>query len=338
MVDPETSSNVIVEPDDVDDNDSSIGDDGADASSSTASLRSSILEYREENGRTYHRFRDGKYHFPNDEMETERLDLQHHIFYLTLDGKLGLAPSIQPGAQVGRVLDLGTGTGIWAMDFGDEHPEAEVVGIDLSPIQPLFVPPNVKFEIDDFEDDWTFSRPFDYIHSRMNNSSIANWEDYIRRSYENLAPGGYIELQEFTLPLSDDGTLTKDHALHQSMTLLGEAAAKLGRPFRDLNTLKSLLEHAGFEDVREHRYKWPSNTWPRDPHYKELGAWNYENIVSGLQGFLMAALTRGLGWSATEVNVLAAQARRDMADRTIHAYWPMIVVIGRKPAVKKDET
>lgn len=55
-----------------------------------------------------------------------RKDLQHHIFYLTLQGKLGLAPNIQPGNQVGRALDLGTGTGIWAMDFGDEHPEAEV--------------------------------------------------------------------------------------------------------------------------------------------------------------------------------------------------------------------
>jgi ubiquinone/menaquinone biosynthesis C-methylase UbiE len=27
---------------------------------------------------------------------------------------------------VNHVLDLGTGTGIWAMDFADEHPEAEV--------------------------------------------------------------------------------------------------------------------------------------------------------------------------------------------------------------------
>lgn len=53
-------------------------------------------------------------------------DFQHHIFYLSLDGRLGLAPPNLPGASVGRVLDLGTGTGIWAMDFGDEHPEAEV--------------------------------------------------------------------------------------------------------------------------------------------------------------------------------------------------------------------
>lgn len=53
-------------------------------------------------------------------------DLQHHLFLLTFDDKLGLAPPNEPGSQVKRVLDLGTGTGIWAMDFGDEHPGTHV--------------------------------------------------------------------------------------------------------------------------------------------------------------------------------------------------------------------
>ncbi|KAH7353554.1 S-adenosyl-L-methionine-dependent methyltransferase [Plectosphaerella cucumerina] len=272
-----------------------------------------------------------EYHFPNDDIENERLDFQHHIFYLSLDGKLGLAPPNDPGATVGRVLDLGTGTGIWAMDFGDEHPEAEITGIDLSPIQPSFVPPNVRFIVDDYEDDWIYSEPFQYIHSRMNNSSISDWQTYIRRAYENLSPGGYLEIQDFTLPTSDDGSLTPSHALQRSMTLLGQAAAGMGRPFIDLATIAPMLRAAGFIDVTEHRFRWPSNAWPRDPLHKSIGAWNHENILSGLQGFLMAALTRGLGWRAEEVDVLAAQARKDMKDRGVHAYWPMIVVTGRKP-------
>ncbi|TDZ15586.1 Secondary metabolism regulator LAE1 [Colletotrichum orbiculare MAFF 240422] len=318
----------VVEPDVFNDNDSTWEDDNA---SSTASLNSSILNHRKENGRTYHKFRDGKYHFPNDEEENDRLDLQHHIFDLSFDGKLGLAPPNQPDAKVARVLDLGTGTGIWAMDFGEEHTGSEVTGVDLSPTQPQFVPPNVRFEIDDVEDTWTYSRPFDYIHSRMMNASISNWEAYIRQSYENLNPGGWLELQEFDLPLSDDGTLTEAHALSQSMRHLGDSAAKLDRAFIALDKLKPALEAAGFVDVAEVKFKWPSNTWPRDPKFKELGAWNYENITAGLQGFLMAFLTRGLGWQADEVNVLAAQTRKDVGDRSIHAYWPMIVVYGRKP-------
>lgn len=44
-------------------------------------------------------------------------DLQHHMYYLTLGGKLYIAP-IPEDQVLHRVLDLGTGTGIWAIDFG----------------------------------------------------------------------------------------------------------------------------------------------------------------------------------------------------------------------------
>lgn len=52
---------------------------------------------------------------------------------LILDNKLYLAP-IEKNVQ--KVLDIGTGTGIWAIDFADEHPSATVIGTDISPIQP----------------------------------------------------------------------------------------------------------------------------------------------------------------------------------------------------------
>jgi methylase of polypeptide subunit release factors len=66
-------------------------------------------------------------HVPN------RSDLQHNLFLLTFGDKLGLAPPNDPGAKVGRVLDVGTGTGIWAIDYADEHPEAEVVLLPANP-------------------------------------------------------------------------------------------------------------------------------------------------------------------------------------------------------------
>ncbi|RSL99356.1 hypothetical protein CDV31_012222 [Fusarium ambrosium] len=162
-----------------------------------------------------------KYNLPNDELEAERLDLQHHLFLLTFDDSLGLAPPNKAKSEVKRVLDLGTGTGIWAMDFGDEHPEAHVVGVDLSPIQPTFVPPNVEFFIDDTDEEWNHSAPFDYIHSRMMTSSIRNWPDYLKKIYDNLNPGGYVELQEADLFLSsDDTTLHPTQSLPQCLKLM----------------------------------------------------------------------------------------------------------------------
>ena len=41
------------------DRDSSIGDEASVAISSTASLSSSILDFRQENGRTYHGYKEG---------------------------------------------------------------------------------------------------------------------------------------------------------------------------------------------------------------------------------------------------------------------------------------
>src|SRR5262245_15452361 len=92
---PEPQQLQPIEPDTAD-ADSSLGDVGG--ASTTASINSSILKYREENGRTYHSFKDGKYVMPNDNEEQERLDLQHHLFLLTFDGKLYLCPAGREGS------------------------------------------------------------------------------------------------------------------------------------------------------------------------------------------------------------------------------------------------
>ena len=49
------------------------------------------------------------YLLPNDENEQDRLDLQHHIFRINVDGKLHLAPIPK---DVHNILDIGCGTGL----------------------------------------------------------------------------------------------------------------------------------------------------------------------------------------------------------------------------------
>jgi hypothetical protein len=66
------SSALLVPEDDVPDSDSALGDD--DVGSSTTSISSSILQYRQENGRTYHGYKESiNYVLPNDNVEQERL-------------------------------------------------------------------------------------------------------------------------------------------------------------------------------------------------------------------------------------------------------------------------
>lgn len=58
------------------------------------------------------------YMMPNDEPEKDRLDIMHEMFLTMMDRNLFSAPI---GGSPGRVLDLGTGSGIWALDFGEFH-------------------------------------------------------------------------------------------------------------------------------------------------------------------------------------------------------------------------
>lgn len=60
------------------------------------------------------------------------MDLQHKAFTIYLGGALYRAPIGRPE----HVLDIATGTGIWAIKFAQEHPQATVIGTDLSMIQP----------------------------------------------------------------------------------------------------------------------------------------------------------------------------------------------------------
>ena len=61
------------------------------------------------------------------------MDFEHHIFKYLVGGELHVAPL---GSNPQRILDLGTGTGIWAIEMADMYPSAAVVGTDLSPVQP----------------------------------------------------------------------------------------------------------------------------------------------------------------------------------------------------------
>jgi hypothetical protein len=49
---------------------------------------------------------------------------------------------------------------------GDLYPSAAVTGLDLSPIQPVWVPPNVNFLVDDIEDTWLNGNDIDLVHLR----------------------------------------------------------------------------------------------------------------------------------------------------------------------------
>ncbi|KAK7418749.1 hypothetical protein QQX98_003767 [Neonectria punicea] len=314
-----------------DDADSTLGDDAA---SSTASISSSILEYRVIHGRTYHADRgDAQYWAANDGRANESLDIIHHVSTLTTDGKLYLAPIDK--TTLGKVLDVGTGTGIWAMDFGDEFPGAEVIGTDISPIQPSWVPPNVKFEIEDFTLDWTFAdSSFDYVHMRYLYGSVPNWYDLYRRAYQVLKPGGWIESYEGD-PMchSDDGSLKEGSAIAEWGKFFYEGGNKLGRIFTPLpdSLQEKGMKEAGFVDIHSNTVKVPVGDWPKDPKMKEIGRFMQLGVETDVEGHVSFMANLLDGWTHDQVMLYCAQLRRELKGKKSHPYYYQRIVWAQKP-------
>ncbi|KAI9855987.1 MAG: hypothetical protein M1813_009312 [Trichoglossum hirsutum] len=265
------------------------------------SIETRITQYKWENGRRYHAYREGHYPMPNDEMENNRLDMKHHIILLMLDGRLHISPL--PLAP--RILDVGTGTGIWAMDMADKYPDGQVIGTDLSPIQPTWVPPNCYFEVDDAESTWVRDPDsFDFVHVRFMWAGIRDYPKLVRQAMKALKPGGYIELMDHDLyPICIDDTMKPDNPLLSFCDHMVAAGKEMGLNFLVPRDFKNILRDAGYEDVTEVIKVCPLNTWPKDPRLKEIGLFQREQALEGLSGIGIGLFTRGLGWSLEQVEV-----------------------------------
>ncbi|MCJ1383846.1 hypothetical protein MMC17_006960 [Xylographa soralifera] len=292
-------------------------DYNSDASSFLSHLSSSVTAYQWENGRRYHAYQEGRYPLPNDETELDREDMKHHEMMLITDFRLHLSPIPE---TPDKVLDLGTGTGIWAIQMAEKYPNTEVIGIDLSPVQPEWVPPNLVFEIDDLEAPWLYTpETFDLIHCRFMFLVIRDYPTMLSQAFRTLKSGGHIELGELDFhPVSYDHHFPPNSQVHLWIDLLSAASVRLGFNMFIARKFKTLLLEAGFVDVTEEIFEVPWGGWPKDHRLKTIGVWHLEQLFMGLQGIAMGLFTRMHGWTSEEVEVFLVGLRRELRDKSIH--------------------
>ncbi|KAL5604868.1 hypothetical protein BROUX41_001801 [Berkeleyomyces rouxiae] len=293
----------------------------------STSIRQGTHDYPFENGRRYHWFMEGSYNFPNDADEQENEQIRHELVMMLFEDQLHFSPI---GDTPQRILDLGTGTGQWAIDMADRYPSALLRGIDLSPIQPNWVPPNVCFMVDDMEGAWMYSQPFDLIHARHAALAVRNWPRVLRNSFMNLKPGGWIELQEldyipYALNREKD---VKNEPVGQYWRLVRDGLSERGVSVHMVASgrLANQLSESGFVNVTERMFHVPIGAWAGD----EGLLWR-SLFLASVQATALGPLTRGLGWTRQQVEVFLVQVRQSYMDDSLKLGMTMHVVYGQKP-------
>ncbi|RYO96507.1 hypothetical protein DL765_011596 [Monosporascus sp. GIB2] len=264
---------------------------------STYSITSSILEYRTIHGRTYQSSRTTQYWAPNDDKHIEAFDVA---------------------------------------DMADEFPSAEVIGTDISPTQPSWVPPNLSFQIDDAQLDWTFKpESFDFIHIRYMHAAIADWPRLYEQVYQFLKPGGWFQHIEPNIELRCDNPDVKfddNHVFRQWAKLFYDAGDKIGRTFRfNEENMVKYARDAGFTEIIHKKFTIPHSPWPKDKRLKEMGLYVGLYMNLSLDGFAVYPIGQILGWSLQEVQVLVAKMRAAIKDPNNRTCSDMHMVYGRKP-------
>ncbi|KAF4459091.1 hypothetical protein FALBO_14151 [Fusarium albosuccineum] len=336
--------------------------------SSTASVTASILEYRTIQGRTYHSDRyPTEYFTPNDEQQLKSVDITHHYLNLLLGDNLYLAPipnDVQvrsrfapswiltdrapnreslmsvPAPVSGPCMPLPPSPSRLQLtersDFADQFPNTEVIGSDLSPCQPQWVFPNVKFEIHDATLAWTWKdNSFDFVHIRYLFGAIQDWNALFNEAYRCCAPGGWAQSCEADVHFySDDGTTESEPVLKTWARLYEEGGKAMGRPFfllQDQLQEKGFNE-AGFTDIKVVDYKLPVGGWPKNPELAQVGQFVKLTLENDLEaGYTLLLWHNVLNWPKDNYQLFLMGMRKALRNRKIHSYMVVRYVYARKP-------
>ncbi|KAI8192185.1 Secondary metabolism regulator LAE1 [Colletotrichum sp. SAR 10_75] len=220
--------------------------------------------------------------------------------------------------------------------MADKFPHAEVIGTDLSAVQPEWLPSNVKFIVDDVESAWIDPKKYDYIFVRYMLVSIADWPRLIANIYDHLTPGGYAEFQDMDgLYYADDATFPPSSSLSRWNARFVDACEAMGRTARPGPALEGWVRaHGGFRGVTHKRFKAPIGPWARDPHFKDVGALNLRQLLEGLEGFSLKVFCGVLGWEEEDVRELLERVRAELGEGGMHVMFDHHVVYAQKPGLQ----
>lgn len=267
------------------------------------------------------------YALPKDDAEINRLDFQHYMLRYALRGNY-LAPLVQPR----DILDVGSGSGRWALDMALTFPDANVVGLDLVP-PPADVaadggagrdvrPANYAFVTGNVLEGLPFANAtFDYAHQRLLFAAIPrpSWPQAVAELARVTRPQGWVELIEGSVGA---GAKSPAERIFTQWALKVTAIRQI-----DLQVgphLPTFLRDAGFANVSLREVQIPIGK-----HGGRLGRMMQADVLAVIQGLRGPILATG----TTEAATFDATINQWLAEADYYrSYWAIYVAIGQRPA------
>ncbi|MCJ1275552.1 hypothetical protein MMC21_003355 [Puttea exsequens] len=290
---------------------------------STRSLSGSFLEEHFENGR---RYCNQYYYMPDDDIEATRLSIVHQAYLPVLDGKLTLA---NIPVNTSRILDIGTGTGDWAIAIAERYPDAHVIATDITAgFQPSAGPPNCEFELDDASEEWAYSEAFDFVHVRGLTGAFADWSEFYAEVNKHLRPGGLLEVKDWGVIQLRNAP--KDSWVSMFNGAVQSAAQLAGRQISLQHLRKEKFEKVGLSVVKTKSFEVPLGPYLPDARKKVAGKMAMIAALEGLEAVSLRLLMRHLAWKAEDVRELCAKVQEEVMDPDVRAFVQCQVVVARK--------
>jgi len=177
---------------------------------------------------------------------------------------------------INDVIDLGCGSGGWAMDIARQYPEISVTGVDNNESLLQYVKAharvreleNVQFQTMnillplDFPD-----TSFDLVNARCLFSSFTpkDWPLLLQECKRILRPGGTLRLTEMERANSNSPALEKFWDIYaKALFVSGRSFSRTGRFIGLTPYLGSLLHDAGFEQIGNRAHTPDVSSWTPD--------------------------------------------------------------------------
>ncbi|KAL4948888.1 hypothetical protein BDW69DRAFT_188855 [Aspergillus filifer] len=238
-------------------------------------------------------------------------------------GKLVHGPATAPKV----ILDIGTGSGYWALELASAFKAATVYGVDIVLLQPTWTAPNCHFHVADItQPDWHEARSYQNadlvrIDRFFGDIPVLRW--ILKGAYSCCASRGVVEIHHTGICLANRNENTAFHGFYRDL----ETA--YGRDLNPIHAYYRAMRDNGFRQVNNERREIPLDA-PRNPKQEEI----YQNWLRGLEAMSLRYFVERLDKSYLQATVEIAGARSALQQGQVRGSLMIEIVYG----VKSNET